>query len=319
MRKSGQTEGVATDLCTPHTLTAPDGAQLTVCAHGGHVLGWTPAGGRPRLWLSPSTGCGPGLAIRGGIPVIFPQFASRGPLPKHGLARNRGWQVVESYEGSAREGGTREGGTQDGGTREGGDSEGGTRENGTREGGAVLWRAMLSDDVATREIWPHRFELTLTARAEGSRLDTTLTVRNTGDVEWAFTAALHTYLALGDPDALIHGLGGRTAEDNAAAGQPTTLGAAGAALRATTPRDVAVPGVSEPLTLADAVLGPLVLTATGFGDRVVWNPGPGHGLADVPDGAEQSFVCIEAAELTAVMIQPASIWTGRQTLLAKTV
>jgi glucose-6-phosphate 1-epimerase len=294
MRKSGQTEGVATDLCTPHTLTAPDGAQLTVCAHGGHVLGWTPAGGRPRLWLSPSTGCGPGLAIRGGIPVIFPQFASRGPLPKHGLARNRGWQVVESYEGSAR-------------------------EHGTREGGAALWRAMLSDDVATREIWPHRFELTLTARAEGSRLDTTLTVRNTDDVEWAFTAALHTYLALGDPDALIHGLGGRTAEDNAAAGQPTMLGAAGAALRATTPRDVAVPGVSEPLSLADAVLGPLVLTATGFGDRVVWNPGPGHGLADVPDGAEQSFVCIEAAELTAAMIQPASIWTGRQTLLAKTV
>jgi len=260
-------------------LTAPDGAQLTACAHGGHVLGWTPAGGRPRLWLSPTTECGPGLAIRGGIPVIFPQFAGRGPLPKHGLARNRNWRVVET----------------DG----------------------ALWRAVLTDDAATREIWPHRFELSLTARAEGDRLDLTLTVKNTDDVEWAFTAALHTYLALGDPGAQIHGLGGRIAEDNAAAGAPTTLGPAGAALRAVTPRDVAVLGVSEPLTLDDAGLGPLVLSAEGFNDRVIWNPGPEHGLADVPDGGERNFVCIEAAELTPTMIQPASIWRGRQTILAR--
>ena len=268
---------MATDPCAPYTVTAPDGAQLTACAHGGHVLGWTPAGGRPRLWLSPTSECGPGLAIRGGIPVIFPQFAGRGPLPKHGLARNRGWQVVETQ--------------------------------------GALWRAVLTDDAATREIWPHRFELSLTARAEGDRLDTTLTVRNTGDAEWAFTAALHTYLMLGDPDALIHGLGGRTAEDNSAAGAPTTLGPPGAGLRATARRDVAVPGVSQPLTLDDGVLGPLVLTTEGFDDRVIWNPGPDHGLADVPDGGERNFVCIEAAQLTAIMIQPTNIWSGRQTLV----
>jgi glucose-6-phosphate 1-epimerase len=270
---------VETDLCAPYTVTAPDGAELTACAHGGHVLGWTPAGGQPRLWLSPTTGCGPGVAIRGGIPVIFPQFASRGPLPKHGLARNRGWQVVEA--------------------------------------GPAQWRAILTDDAATWEIWSHRFELSLTARAEGDRLDLTLTVRNTDDVEWAFTAALHTYLALGDPSAEIHGLGGRIAEDNAAAGAPTTLGPAGAALRAITRRDVAVLGVSEPLTLQDAGLGSLVLTTDGFPDRVLWNPGPDHGLADVPDGDERHFVCLEAAQLTPQMIQPASIWSGRQTLVAQ--
>lgn len=274
-------------------MTAPDGAQLTACAHGGHVLGWTPAGGQPRLWLSPIIGCGPSLAIRGGIPVIFPQFAGRGPLPKHGLARNRDWQVQESPDSRTGDDGT--------------------------SGDSALWRATLTDDAATRQIWPHRFELSLTARAEGDRLDTTLTVRNTDDVEWEFTAALHTYLAVGDPGALIHGLGGRTAEDNAAAGRPTTLGTAGAALPATVPRDVAVLGVSEPLTLDDPALGPLVLTTEGFHDRVVWNPGPGHGLADVPDGDERNFVCIESAELTAVLIQPASTWTGRQTLLARTM
>jgi glucose-6-phosphate 1-epimerase len=296
---------VATDLCTPRTLTAADGTQLTVCAHGGHVLGWTPAGGPARLWLSPSAQCGPGLAIRGGIPVIFPQFAGRGPLPKHGVARNRGWEVLAGPQsaGTAVAGGSVAGSSTEAGS-------------GTEVGSGVSWQARLADDDATRAIWPHRFELVLTAHADGDRLDTVLTVRNTDDVEWAFTAALHTYLALGDPEALIHGLGGRTAEDNAAGGAAITLGPAGAALRATTARDIAVPGAGEPLTLDDAVLGALVVSGEGFGDRVVWNPGPGHGLGDVPDGDERNFVCIETAELTAVTLLPGAAWNGRQTLRA---
>jgi glucose-6-phosphate 1-epimerase len=217
--------------------------------------------------------------------VIFPQFAGRGPLPKHGVARNRGWQVtagpVPPTADSAR---------------------------------AAVWQAVLTDDDATRAIWPHHFELTLTARAEGDRLDTVLSVRNTDEVEWTFTAALHSYLALGDPEAQLHGLGGRTAEDNAADGKPITLGEAGQPLRATTARDIAVLGADQPLTLADPVLGPLAITGAGFGDRVVWNPGPGHGLSDAPDGDEQHFVCVEAAELAGVSLPPGAVWTGRQTL-----
>ena len=266
------------------------------------MLGWTPPGGSPRLWLSPGAQCGPGLAIRGGIPVIFPQFAGRGPLPKHGVARNRGWEVLESPQSAAA-------------TVEG--TAGTGSADGATAGSGVRWRARLTDDDATRAIWPHRFELILTVRAEGDRLDTTLTVRNTDDVEWTFTAALHTYLALGDPGALIHGLGGRIAEDNAAGGTSITLGTAGEALQAVTARDIAVLDADEPLTLDDPRLGPLVVTGEGFGDRVVWNPGPGHGLSDVPEGDERNFVCIETAELTAIMIQPGGIWNGRQTLLAR--
>jgi glucose-6-phosphate 1-epimerase len=145
-------------------------------------------------------------------------------------------------------------------------------------------------------------------------LDTTLVARNSGDMAWEFTAALHTYLALGDGEARIHGLGGRIAEDNADAGRATSLGPTGTSLRATTSRDIAVMGAREPLVLDDPVLGPLEISAEGFSDRVVWNPGPGHGLADVPEGGERDFVCIEAAELTAVTVQPGDTWRGRQTL-----
>jgi glucose-6-phosphate 1-epimerase len=273
------TDPSAPDPCARQTLTAADGAELTVCAHGGHVLGWTPAGGRPRLWLSPTAECGPGLAIRGGVPVIFPQFSGRGPLPKHGLARDRGWLVEDEPQGGLPE-------------------------------GAVEWRATLTDDAATRAIWPHRFRLTLSARAGGDRLEITLGVRNDDDVEWSFAAALHAYLRLGDPGSLIHGLGGRTAENNAAPGQLTTLGTTGTGLPATEPRDVAVPAVDEPLLLDDPVLGPLEISAEGFPDRVIWNPGPGQTLGDVPAGAEREFVCIEPAALKSITIRPGSSWNG---------
>jgi D-hexose-6-phosphate mutarotase len=119
---------------------------------------------------------------------------------------------------------------------------------------------------------------------------------------------------LGDPEALIHGLDGRTAEDNASDGRLITLGPVGQPLRATQSRDVAVPAADAPLTVADPLLGRLVITAEGFGDRVVWNPGPGHHLGDVPAGAESQFVCIEPAELTAVTILPGAEWSAVQTL-----
>jgi glucose-6-phosphate 1-epimerase len=288
----------APDPCAPQTLTAADGAELTACAHGGHVLGWTPAGGRPRLWLSPTAECGPGLAIRGGVPVIFPQFSGRGPLPKHGLARDRGWLVEDEPQ------------------RELPERELPQRElpEGELPEGAVEWRATLTDDAATRAIWPHRFRLTLGARAGGDRLEITLGVRNDDDVEWSFAAALHAYLRLGDPGSLIRGLGGRTAENNAAPGQLTTLGTTRTALPATEPRDLAVPDVDEPLLLDDPVLGPLLISAEGFPDRVVWNPGPRHSLGDVPAGAEREFVCIEPAALKPITIRPGASWNGQLVL-----
>jgi glucose-6-phosphate 1-epimerase len=263
------------DACATTTVEAPDGARLAARRHGGQVVGWAPAGGRERLWLSPLARCGPGEAIRGGIPVIFPQFAGRGPLPKHGVARDREWRFAPPP-------------------------------------GAGAWRAVLGDDAATRAIWPHAFELTVTATAVGDRLDTELAVHNPGDAPFTFTAALHGYLAVGDPGATVHGVGGLGAEDNEQGGRPVTVQPA--PLVATDRRDIAVRDVPGPVTLQDSVLGPLVLTADGFADRVIWNPGPDAVPGDVPPGGPAGFVCIEAAQLAAVALAPGETWTGRQTL-----
>ena len=274
--------------CATHTATADDGTVLRACAHGGHLLGWQPAGLGEQLWLSPTARCGPGEAIRGGVPVIFPQFAGRGPLPKHGFARDRAWLLTCT----------------------------------TVDGEAAV-NAELSDDADTRALWPHRFTLTLQLRASGPRLSLNLTVRNDDEPDnepddepddaephepFTFTAALHTYFAVVDAAAAtVAGLQGAAAEDNAAQGAPVRLPAA--PFPALGPRDLAVPGRSGPVTLTEPGRR-LELTQDGFADLVVWNPGPDHGLGDVPPEGARCFVCIEAAQLTPVTLPGGQCWTA---------
>ena len=115
----------------------------------------------------------------------------------------------------------------------------------------------------------------------------------------------------------MHGLQGRTARANdggAAVRLPD------APLPVEGPFDVAVPGVTDgpagALVLHDEVLGDLVLTATGFDSRVVWNPGRGRAPADVHPGGEAEFVCLEPALLDPATLQPGQTWTGEQLLRA---
>ena len=56
-----------------------------------------PSSDRHLLYLSPLML--EGLPRRGGVPILFPQFADRGILPKHGFARNASWQCVDEVHG----------------------------------------------------------------------------------------------------------------------------------------------------------------------------------------------------------------------------
>ena len=70
---------------------SPDGATATVVLQGAHLVSWKSADGIERLYVSERSAFEPGRAIRGGIPVCFPQFAKRGPLMQHGFARTQDW------------------------------------------------------------------------------------------------------------------------------------------------------------------------------------------------------------------------------------
>lgn len=266
------------DACTEQELLCPDGASVRFCAHGAHVLGWTPAGDVERLWLSRDSVCGPGSVVRGGIPVIWPQFAQRGDGPRHGIVRDRAW-TVRSAE--------------------------------VDDNGAARVRLELRSDASTEALLPQAFTLGLHVVAAGRRLDVRLAARNDDDRPLVFTAALHTYLRVDATDATVHGLGGHVAEANDGSGEeslgegPVSVGGG---------LDVAVRDVARDVTVRSPGMSDLVLAADGFDSRVVWNPGPGAAPGDVHAGGEAEFLCIEPALLRPVTLAPGATWQGSQVL-----
>src|SRR5205814_5893973 len=62
----------------PLSLVAPDGARVLIQPIGAQVASWIPAGGSERFFTASNAPVGT-AAVKGGIPVCFPQFASQGP------------------------------------------------------------------------------------------------------------------------------------------------------------------------------------------------------------------------------------------------
>ena len=263
------------------SVTALDGARIRFSAHGGQICSWETADGIERLYLSPLAESRPTAATRGGIPVIFPQFAHEGPLPKHGFARSSVWRVSSSAIlpcGS----------------------------------GSVELR--LSDDPHTRSVWPHSFELVLRARFKGSELTTSVSVINTGNLPFDFTCALHTYLAASAPQAVIHGLQGIRYLDSADQRRRDTQRED--LLRIDRELDRFFFGVTTPVEVrgGDASIR---VRQESFPDVVVWNPWRdlSRRLADLPDEGYRHFVCIESAAVERpVCLSPGEEWLASQHL-----
>jgi glucose-6-phosphate 1-epimerase len=269
-------------------LAAPDGATATLSLHGGHVLSWRPAGASEQLYLSPRSEYAAGKAIRGGVPVCFPQFAERGPLPKHGFARTLPWELV-------------------------------SQEQGKDDALAVM---RLRDNDVTRKLWPHAFELELSVRVGGRGLDVELACENLGqasDGPLQFTAALHTYLRVADLDAVsVEGLAGLRYFDSikqAEALQRMDLLLTGE--KGVLDLDRIYFGVKERPLLVTEDRRQVAVRQQGFEDAVVWNPGPERcaKLADMPPDGWSEMLCVEAACVGRPVELPAGeSWVGRQSL-----
>jgi glucose-6-phosphate 1-epimerase len=262
-------------------LQAPDGAAATVLLHGAQVVSWRPAGGDERLFVSGRSRFGPGAAVRGGVPVVFPQFNERGPLPRHGLARTASWQPSRCEVGP----------------------------------GDALAVLQLTDDERTRASWPYAFGLELTVCVRDDRLDIELAVTNTGEDVFGFMAALHTYLAVSELEAVrLAGLGGGRYEDFT---RGSTHVDAAEVVRVDDEIDRIYFGVERPLTLSEPRRN-LRIEAANFPEVVVWNPGPAKAAAmiDLEPGDFRHFVCVEAALIEKpVQLAAGEQWWGRQTLI----
>jgi glucose-6-phosphate 1-epimerase len=90
-----RTDGEPGDLIFA-SITTPH-ATATVYLQGAHLTAWQPAGHAPVLFTSRDSEVAPGKAIRGGVPIAFPWFATRHdgkPGPSHGFARIQEWTLA---------------------------------------------------------------------------------------------------------------------------------------------------------------------------------------------------------------------------------
>lgn len=272
-------------------LCAPNGASATITLHGAHVVSWLSPAGVEQLYLSPNTRFESGQAIRGGVPVVFPQFNTRGVLPRHGFARTCRWAVVEEEPGDA--------------------------SGASAHANACSVTLELQNHKVIKALWPYAFGCALTVALQDDSLVMTLTVRNKGNKPFSFQAALHTYLAIGAIDGVkLSGLEGRDFEDCTAAG--------GNSIQRHTPLqpyeaiDRIYFNAPEQLQLQSA-LGQTELLHKGFKDVVVWNPGGAAAACppDLPQDGFRQFLCVEAAVIGApVQLGPDQAWSGTQSIRA---
>lgn len=61
---------------------------------GAHITKFIDNNGNSILYMSEKSYLDGKNPIRGGIPIVFPQFNMRGSLPKHGFARNNYWKYI---------------------------------------------------------------------------------------------------------------------------------------------------------------------------------------------------------------------------------
>jgi glucose-6-phosphate 1-epimerase len=263
------------------------GDSARVCLFGAQVLSWVTKGSE-RFFLSSKAVMDGSAPIRGGVPICWPQFNQRGNLPKHGFARTMRWQVRQAPQ--------------------------------TLPSGQVQALLGLADNEATRTIWPHAFDLTLTVSLSQGGLDMHLDMRNKGDAPLEFACALHSYFAVGGlAHTELHGLEQASYWDTVIDVHPQPDGQP---LRFTAECDRVYAAAKQPLLLKSQTPDgqPSVLQieqSESFTETVVWNP---HSalcakLTDMTADGYEQMLCVEAAKLLDKVQLPAGeSWAGWQRL-----
>ncbi|GAC1386602.1 MAG: D-hexose-6-phosphate mutarotase [Herpetosiphon sp.] len=237
-------------------------AQLSL--QGAQLLSFQPRGHQPVLFASSAAIYAPGRAIRGGIPVCWPWFGPHptdGTKPQHGFVRTMRW-LVRSTEVTG--------------------------------GGGTRLQLALVDSAETRKLWPHPFELILTATVD-TTLHVDLVARNTAPDPVLLTAALHTYLAVSNvAEIIIDGLQGRRYIDKVSGTERTQDGPVTIASET----DCIYLDVAPTCVIHDPTHGRAIhIMGQGSRSTVVWNPWQtaARRIADLGDAEYQRMVCVETA------------------------
>ncbi|WP_045859065.1 D-hexose-6-phosphate mutarotase [Teredinibacter purpureus] len=238
-----------------------------VALFGGHVLHWQPSGHKPVLWMSDTANYDGKTALRGGIPICWPWFGPIEGKGRHGLARDRVWQLDQYKE-----------------------------DNGTT---ALTLSLTLSNHDNP---WPHpnRIVMSLTF---GRTLEQTLAIHNDSEAPLCFAYAFHNYFHVSDPRNIkIPSITNAIYTDQITgdqhlidSGDKPYVG----------PID-RIYHNDRHTTLTDTQLERSITIEKSHSQHwVLWNPGPeARNTADIHPGGEHEFLCFEAASTTDIMLAP---------------
>ncbi|KAJ2644606.1 hypothetical protein GGF44_000531 [Coemansia sp. RSA 1694] len=240
-------------------ITGLQGSSVKVYLYGATVTSWV-CGGKERLFLSKLAKLDGSKPVRGGIPLVFPQFGP-GDLPQHGFARTRKWTLVSSAE----------------------------------HGQGVVVNLQLKDNEDTlASKWPHKFNLLYTIDLTATTLSTIIKYENVDSQPFTFTSLMHTYLRVPDiSGTTVTGLKDVVYADKIKGGSDLVEGRDEVTVAANEDRVyVDVPGVVT-VNYGDESIA---IRRFNFKDIVLWNPWA-EKAAEMSDFGNDEFpqmICVEA-------------------------
>ena len=243
----------------PGITAEPGGARYAILDLGAQALAWQPPGTRGVLWVSTQAQFAPGVAVRGGVPVVFPWFGKGldgTREPSHGYARITDWHRVSVNHADAEL--------------------------------TVVYALPEADGLSAG----------LRAAFTPTDFSVTLSVTNTAAEPVTYEAALHTYLAVGDiRQVSIDGLDGASYLDMAADEPGPHVQAGAVRFDGETDRLYTHSGTA--VLHDPAWGRSIVVEKSGSTGTVIWNPwvDKAERMADFGDDEWQGMVCIEAANV----------------------
>ncbi|CAN6572297.1 unnamed protein product [Malus baccata var. baccata] len=268
-------------------LTEPTGSSAEVLLYGGQVVSWKNERREELLFMSSKATGKPPKAIRGGIPVCFPQFGNFGSLEQHGFAKNRLWSV---------------------------DIDPSPLAPTNNQTSVDLILKSTEEDLKT---WPRSFELRLRVSLNAGKLTLIPRVRNTDSKTFSFTFALINYLYVSDiSEVRVEGLETLDYLDNLMRRERFTEQADAITFDEEvnrvylgTPTKIAMIDHERKRTF--------VLRKDGMPDAVVWNPWDKKAktIPDLGDEDYKTMLCVDSAAIeTPIFLKPSEEWKGRQEL-----
>ncbi|GAA0187606.1 hypothetical protein Leryth_003202 [Lithospermum erythrorhizon] len=263
------------------------GASVRISLHGGQVLSWKNDRGEELLFTSSKAIFKPPTAVRGGIPICFPQFGNRGSLEQHGFARNRMWRIDDNPPPLQ------------------------SSEMDTDANVDLLFKP--SDEDLKK--WPHGFEFRLRVAlvTEGS-LILVPRIRNINCKPFSFSIAFHTYLAISDiSEVRVEGVETLDYLDNLFDRERFTE--QGDALTFESEVDRVYLSSSDVVAVFDhQKKRTFLIKKEGLPDIVVWNPWDkkAKAIGDLGDEDYKHMLCVDGAAIEKpITLKPGEEWTGR--------